>query len=136
AQALALEVIRRLRGGEARILERAEALRERHPGDVRYEVLQSIAFSLVNRSDEARQWALQAAARPMPDMPTLHLLVDRCDRLGLFDQSLALLRSAATGGEADPEVVVALGRRLYQIGQHDELLAMSPSDPSAAEELK
>jgi tetratricopeptide (TPR) repeat protein len=108
------------------VVGHAAELRRAHPGDPRFELLESMALTQTGQAGEvaesmpkgvtpdprsAVEWAKAAAARNQPDAVCAHLLVEQLDRLALFDESLALLRSRVlTAG--DSYCRRALARRL------------------------
>lgn len=139
------------------VLELAKKLREAHPRDARFELLQSIACAGANDKAGATEWAGKAAAHPPGDPDVVVQLVRQLDMLGLFAESVAVLdraaaREAASGQSAPAEPAAngarkadgakirrALATRWWQQKRYDRIVEylkdLDPADRKADAEL-
>lgn len=120
------------------ILARAEAMRERHPKDPRFELLLAIAYGQSGDADRARELLRAAAERNPPDPQFVRQLSMVLDRNQMFDQSQALLERAAAQTR-DPELLAILVQRLCQNGYAREaaerLEDVDPASPESDSQL-
>ncbi len=118
------------------IVAHALKLHRERPDDPRFELLVGYAYTLANDRANAEKWLRQAADRDIHSVVMLRILAYQLDRMGMFDESMALLTKAARAGN-DPAVRRELARRLWE--KHDlpatlkELADVQASDGSDAE---
>jgi predicted Zn-dependent protease len=121
----------RLEHAPQAIIEDAQKLREAHPDDPKFELLQGFAYAQTGDDAQAAHWLKAAAARPDPDDALVKLLVEQFDALGLSDDSLTLLRERVKqGGSID--IRHTLARRLWEAGLWEETVAaLQELDPAS-----
>ena len=116
------------------ILKDAEALRQAHPNDPRFELLQGFAFAKTQNQLEAAKWLRLAASHDKLDDDFAKLLVTNFDALSLSKDSLAFLEKVTKAG-AGADLRHTLARRYWQIGDWKNALTMlddvKPADPRA-----
>src|SRR5688500_6526679 len=127
-QLLTQEVLRRSDNTHQRALQHREALRKKHPGDARFILLTGIANACIGDAEAGREWLDQACQKEMPDPVALGALVEYCDRVEMFEASLAALqRHGNKGGEFS----LLLTRRLWELERHAELVQQVGNSESA-----
>ncbi|HWE94420.1 MAG TPA: tetratricopeptide repeat protein [Tepidisphaeraceae bacterium] len=134
SQVVTLELLSELQTPPAGLVSHAEALRQAHPDDPRFEVLMAYAHLLAKQDAEAVKWMQSAAGRNPPDAQFVSELSRLLTAEGLYAESGTLTRRAA---DALPDVAVQrmLAQRLLQDQKLDELIerwkALDPKSPSA-----
>lgn len=130
------DLMARLKQTPEVIVARSESLRKAHPNDPRFELLRAAAAAEYGHDLQgAKTWLLTAAGRTPPDAEFTHLLCGAFDRMGMYDQALALLEKAAGGTQRDVDLTVALVQREWEAGQYDQALSrlqrLDPASPRA-----
>ena len=113
----------------AELLARAMQLRKSHP-DSRSAFLVGFVLSLSGQSEkaplaegkDARAWFAKSAAESPSDARLVKALAVQLDRMGAYDDSLALLRKADSAA-GPPAVRRQLLRRLWQLGAWPEVVS-------------
>ena len=112
------------------IIADAQSLREKHPNDAKFEVLQGFAYAKTGDEAQAVTWYQTAAKHPDLDDNVAQLLVDQFDALGRSSDALALLEGRARQG-ASADVRYALARRLWELNRWQEAAgALSDLNPA------
>jgi len=138
AQMTAVFLLPRMKAPPEKPIERATALRAAHPGDPRFEFLEGFALanspaapdalhaSQAATSAEGKtevEWFRAAAAHPVDDPAFVRALVGQFDALGLFDDSLALMRHAYQANPISP-VARDLFCRLWEMNAWTNIVAV------------
>ncbi|HEX7009038.1 MAG TPA: hypothetical protein VF184_03595, partial [Phycisphaeraceae bacterium] len=85
------------------LVQEAQALREAHPEDPRFEMIQAYTYVLLGDGDQAQQWLATAATRPSPGPDFSITLVQLLDRAQMFETSLKVLQQAVQQQQAAPD---------------------------------
>ena len=129
-----LGLLRQLKRPDADLLKRAESLREKHPNDPRFDLLQATAYAVIGKEAESLDWSRRAAAasksNPAATDPAfVNLLVAQFDRAGQFGESLAALEAADSPAFRQRAI-----DRLWQAGRDADVLGRTKSlDPADLE---
>lgn len=122
----------------AKVIARAEAMRDKYPDDARFELLVAIAYGQSGDVERARE-LLRATARRTPTDPRfVRQLSMVLDRNRMFAESQALLERAVAQNP-DPQLRAILVQRLWQNGLAAEaaerVADVDPSSSAADSEL-
>jgi tetratricopeptide (TPR) repeat protein len=121
AQLLTLNILGSCDHGAEKMVKRSQELKAAFAKDVRFEILQSIAFSLANDPAKARSTISNFTDTSMPDAKTALLMVRQCNALGLYDQALKVLeREIAKTNDA--ALRCELAGRLWQLDLYQNVL--------------
>lgn len=135
---LTLFLMHRLGTPAEKVLARAEELRKANADDARFQLLQGIAYRIVDDSVNSLAWLREAAARAPADTAFVRLLVRQFDAAGQFDESLNALERAADAG-GDDKLRRLYFQRLWQSGRYaqvvDRSATISPTDNAADSEI-
>lgn len=114
----------RLRFPPQQLVVQAEELRNSHPSDARFELLQGYAYALVgDRADDdlAARWLKTAAAHRGNSDEFTATLVEQFDKINMPDQAVVVLRTRlAEAGSRD--LAHRLARRSWQQGRWKEVI--------------
>lgn len=133
AHILTLWLMSQVERNPAAMVAYARNLVATYPDDAKFETLLGFAHMQIGQPAEAEKVLRQAAARAPTDPSVVLELVDKLDRVGLLNESLVLLRQAASpsvGDETEADVRARedvrqlLLRRLWQAGQHGEVVQL------------
>ncbi|MDB5289202.1 MAG: prsT, partial [Phycisphaerales bacterium] len=134
SQVVTLELLDQLQTPPAGLVSHAQALRQVHPDDPRFEVLMAYAHLLAKQDAEAGKWMQSAADRKPPDAQFVAELSRLLNAKGLYAASGTLARRAADV-LPDPAVQRTLAQRLLQDGKLDELIDrwknLNPQSPDS-----
>ncbi len=151
-QMITLQVMAQLDEPVEKLMARTAALREAHPGDPRFELLEGWLHAgqamILSGSSKAAQanaqvelaktWLLKAAAHPVSDAGFINLLATKMDQVGLYPQVQKLLEDAAAHSK-DPKIRKLLVDRLFQNGRYqqiiDQLKDLDPASQMSGSEL-
>ncbi len=128
---LTLALSRRLNRPADAIVDRYQALLDRHPGDPRYELLMALADGYANDVKAALDLLRKAAAHRPTDPDVIRQIARNLDRLQRFGESQAFLETVADRDHADAPVVLTLVRRLWQDGRYQDVLDRLAKQPDA-----
>jgi tetratricopeptide (TPR) repeat protein len=138
AHALAVELLWSQRGEDA-ALEHAAATVEAHAGDPAFEMLLSLVHAQRNEQTEAREFATQAASRPIEDTQLALRLSQHLERLRLYQTSLAVLEKALEANSDQYVLRWQLAWQYFSAGRFDEALkvleGLDPEDPAVPAKL-
>lgn len=122
AYRLTLEVVSEGPWSPSQVIDYAQALREAHPDDVRFDVLLGVAHRLIDRVPEAAAVLRRCVDRPLPDSATARLLARELERVERFEDALRVLERGAKAFD-ERTLDAALIARLWQRGRDGEVLA-------------
>jgi tetratricopeptide (TPR) repeat protein len=133
AQMTVLIAMHELRTQQAELLGHASDLYKNHP-DARSAFLVGFALRLFERQPNqltaegknASQWFAAAAANPPADAKFVRRLAEQFDRIGAFDDALALLQKVDSQNNC-PGITRDLMRRLWEVGAWDQIVARCKS---------
>jgi tetratricopeptide (TPR) repeat protein len=124
AQELRLEILSHVTP-QPDIVAAAAKVRKAHPDDLRWKVLQSVAYAITGDAADARQWAKDAqASGQAPDAITAALETEQLWRTGQVPLGDAWLEQSASQFK-DSVVQMMWARRLFEMNQFAEIEKMS-----------
>jgi predicted Zn-dependent protease len=129
-QLLTLQILSHANDGRAKMIEHVQSLLDKSPKDPHFQLLMGYV-KLATGADrsEAKKWIDQASQGALPDTASLKLLVELCDRMGLFQQSFQALQRQASES-SDPEARQLLAGRLWEMQRYDDLATKFSGDVS------
>lgn len=127
AQVMQLEMLSHTGPPMPELVKMAEAVRLAHPDEVKWQVLQSVAHTMVNEPEGSRKWALESAKGLTSEPLAAAMQVQQLWRVGEVPTGdVVLEKSAAT--LKDPTLQSMWARRLFQLGRYEELVKLAPLD--------
>ncbi len=102
---------------------RAQQLRQTHPDDPKFELLQAIAYRLDNDRINSVKWLRVVAGRQPNDLPLIKRLVIELDAVGLVQEATSALETAVRQTD-DIWLQQGLASRLIQAGRSDAVVEL------------
>lgn len=121
AYLLAMDLQSTLGESPRELIDRITELREAHPDDPNFELIQAYAYRLANDQEQFLEWLRLAADHAPPDPEFAIALVEGFDFSDAYDESVdAMQRFAEQGSDESIESELAL--RLFENNRFEELI--------------